>query len=98
MNSVTGYQNAMVSYNSGGLSCGMSGGNSIGSCGDYWYPNYWDTHNHYYTTYIPTYTPPEKSKLEQAFKIMQKLMEKKIVKTQSLKTFIEMVNSIAEIL
>jgi hypothetical protein len=87
------YQNAMVSYN-GGLNCNSAG---IGQCGDYWYPNYWDTHLHYYQSY-PIYQAPEKSKIEQAFKIMQKLMEKKIVEKVSLKNFIETVNEIAGVL
>jgi hypothetical protein len=39
-----------------------------------------------------------KSKIEQAFKIVSKLMEKKIIDKMSLKQFIDTVNSVAEIL
>lgn len=91
------YQNAMVSYNGGRLQCGGSAGINTAMVNGYWYPDYWDTHNHYYHSY-PIYQVPEKSKIEQAFKIMQKLMEKKIVEKVSLKNFIETVNEIAGVL
>jgi len=48
-----------------------------------WYPAY----------YI--YWTKEPSKIEQAFKIVQKLLEKKIIKHLTLKKFIELVNEIA---
>jgi len=49
-----------------------------------WYPVYY------------TYWTREPSKVEQAFKIVQKLMEKKIIKRLTLKKFIELVNEIAQ--
>jgi hypothetical protein len=52
-----------------------------------WYP----------TTYY-TYWVKEDSKIEQAFKIVQKLMNKKIIEKITLKKFIELVNEIAKIL
>ena len=88
--------NAMVSYSGNTLNAGDYQLGQIGNC----YipmPNYWDTHYYYCSTY-PSYIIPEKSKIEQAFKIMGRLMEKKIIKDISLQQFIELVNSVAEIL
>ena len=57
-----------------------------------WY-GYW---NNYYS--YPVYIT-EKSKFEQSFKIVSKLMEKKIIKqTLSVKEFIELVNDIAGVI
>lgn len=82
-----------VSYSSGQLYLGGTG--EAGGC--FTYPNYWDTHYHYYTTYLPSMHISEKSKVEQAFKIVSKLLEKKIIKTLTVKQFIELTNDISEI-
>jgi hypothetical protein len=87
--------NAMVSYSNGSINAGDYQLGQIGNC---CYPNYWDTHYHYYQSYPSITISPEKSKIEQAFKIMGKLMEKGIVDKISLKKFIEMVNEIATVL
>ena len=52
------------------------------------------------TTYYPDYTCywNSPSKIETSFKIVQKLMEKKVIKEpKTIKNFIELVNTIAEI-
>jgi len=49
-----------------------------------WYPVYY------------TYWTKEPNKIEQAFKLVQKLMEKKIIQRLTLKKFIELVNEIAK--
>lgn len=61
------------------------------------YSKWLDWYNPIYHHWHPTYTLPSKSKLEQAFKITQKLMEKQIIKGLKLKQFIELVNEIANI-
>jgi len=53
---------------------------------NYWYPYVYPT-----TTYIP-----EKSKIEQAFKILNKLMEKGVVSVNKVKTFVDLVAEIAD--
>ena len=88
----------MVNYTTDGTGNG-TGGNGY-AVGDYfiapysYYPWYREEIHHYY----PTYTLPEKSKIEQAFKIVSKLMEKKIVSGLNVKQFVGLVNDIAEIL
>jgi hypothetical protein len=64
--------------------------------GDYW--NTW--HEHYYPVYYPTYHYCEqKSKIEQGFKVVGKMLENKIItKELTIKEFIKLVNDIAEIL
>lgn len=58
-----------------------------------------DTFYHYYPTWYPTYHICEKSKIEQAFKIIGKLMEGKIIeKDLTVKQFMKLVNDIAEVL
>lgn len=86
-------QNDLVSYsqNSGGL--------QVGNC-TFDYPYYWDTHNHYYHNWYPL-SPiiSEKSKVEQGFKIVAKMIENKIItKELTIKEFIKLVNDIAEII
>jgi len=64
--------------------------------GDYYYPIY----NEYYHNWYPTHTfITEKSKIEQGFKIVGKLLENKIItKDLTIKEFIKLVNDIAELL
>ncbi|MHA1343580.1 MAG: hypothetical protein ACTSQG_06320 [Promethearchaeota archaeon] len=61
---------------------------------DYWYPII----ERWYPVVYPTYDilVEKKSKIEQAFKLVQKLIKKKIIKTLTLKQFIELVNEIAD--
>ena len=77
-----------VSYNGG------SGNFTIGNC-TIDYP--WPWYDYWYPRYYPVYTP-EKSKVEQAFKIVGVLMEKKIIETMSVKKFVELVNEISKVL
>lgn len=67
--------------------------------GDWWWPDYEKTIiREYYPTYWPTVTI-QKSKLEQAFKIVTKLMEKKIIKDDlTVKKFVTLVNEVSEII
>jgi hypothetical protein len=87
--------NELVSYNAGNLQVGNND-YLIGGCGDYYY--HW--HDHYYPIYYPTYhLVTEKSKVEQGFKIVAKMLENKIItKELAIKEFIKLVNDIAEIL
>lgn len=98
-----------VTYNAGNLT---AGGAVLGSAGDYplgnagsntlnmnnavFYDNYYQP---YYHTWYPTYHVCEKSKVEQAFKILGKLLEQKIIERElTVKEFMKMVNDIAEII
>lgn len=62
--------------------------------------------NQYYSWYTQEYHHwfpmaihvTEKSKVEQAFKILGKLLEKKIIESCSAKQFIELVNEIASVM
>ena len=83
-------QNALVDYSSN------DGALMVDNC-SITYPNYWDNHYHYWHSWYPAHTI-EKSKVEQGFKIVGKLMEKGIVKNLTVKKFIVLVNEIAEIL
>ena len=78
---------------------GSAGGNlQVGSCEiypNYWYP-WWEREINYYYPSISYIT--EKSKIEQAFKILGKLIEKKIIKEPTIKAFIGLVNEIASII
>ena len=61
------------------------------------YYNYWyQWIPNYYPTYVPIWQ--EKSKIETAFKILQSLMNMKLVKLDKVKDFVEAVNKIAEAL
>lgn len=74
---------------------------TVGNTGDYWdYNHYWDTfHYPYYPTWYPTYHICEKSKVEQAFKIVGKLLENKIIEKElTVKEFMKLVNDIGELL
>lgn len=86
--------NELVSYNQNQL--------CIGSTGDYInYPYYYDQwHYHYYPIYYPTCQfITEKSKVEQGFKIVAKMIENKIItKELTIKEFIKLVDDIASIL
>ncbi len=62
----------------------------------HYYPNFQEVVHHYYPTYIGTWE--QKSKIEQAFKIVQKLQEKKLLTLKTVKDFIETVNDISEVL
>ena len=55
-------------------------------------------YNHYWYPYVyPTVTyVPEKSKIEQAFQILNKLMKKGVVSVNKVKTFVDLVNEIAD--
>ena len=90
----------MVEYSGNAKTVTMSDSSGLDNTatGDYWYPNYWDTHTNYYHHWYPSIPIPQKNRVEQAFKIMEKLMEKKIVERLSLKKFIELVNEIAKII
>jgi len=61
-------------------------------------PNtYFETVHHYYPTYYSYWT--QEDKILKSFKLAQKLMEKKIIKEpKTVKDFIELVNSISEII
>jgi hypothetical protein len=88
--------NELVSYNSGKIQVGGSTGDYIQDFNNYYY--HWV--EPYYPLYFPT-TPyiTEKSKIEQGFKILSKMMENKIItKELTIKEFIKLVNDIAEIL
>ena len=64
------------------------------------YPDYYYYHEHYYPVYYPCCSwITEKSKVEQAFKIVGKLIEKKLIKDNlNVKDFIKLVNDISEII
>ena len=63
-----------------------------------WFQPYVPIVEHYYPVYQQYWLSPDKSKLEQSFKIVQKLIEKKLVKIDKVKEFIELVNDIVEVL
>lgn len=91
--------NELVSYNAavGSLNCGGTDlqNTSTVSCGNYyntWYQPYWGT-------WYPTYHTCERSKTEQAFKIVARLLENKIItKDLTIKEFIKLVNDIGELI
>ena len=82
--------NSTVTYANGNLSLGNSG---TGFYETFHYPDYFDYHYHYYPI-----VSCEKSKIEQSFKIVSKLLEKKIIKELTIGKFIELVNDISNIL
>jgi len=60
---------------------------------DNYYNNYW------YPYVYPTVTYyPEKSKIEQAFQILNKLMKKGVVQVNQVKIFVDLVSEIADCL
>ena len=93
---------AQYTYETGNISIGNSNDITITTDGGdsvTWYCHvwYWDCWYPHYHTWYP-YCVPEKSKLEQAFKIVQKLMEKKLINVVRVKDFVDVVNEIAEFL
>ena len=80
----------LMSYTPAGLTCGNQ---------DYRISNICETYYHYWPQWYPTYHICEKSKIEQAFKIIGKLLENKIIeKDLTVKEFMKIVNDIAEII
>ena len=69
---------------------------SLGCSGTYYNPydlyNKWSNYHYYSYPYYIT----EKSKFDTSFKVVSKLIEKKIIKTLTVKQFIELVNEIAK--
>ena len=73
-----------------------TGGNWIGDNPltiDNYYNNYWLPYVYPTVTYVT-----EKSKIEQAFKILNALMKKGVVQISKVKTFVDVVNDIADVL
>ena len=71
---------------------------NLGVCGSY-YPYYPFYEQHYHNWYPSTTFITEKSKIEQSFKIVGKMLETKIITRElNIKEFIKLVNDIAEIL
>lgn len=60
---------------------------------DNYYHNYWYPYVYPTVTYVT-----EKSKIEQAFKILNVLMKKGVVQVTKVKTFVDVVNDIADVL
>jgi hypothetical protein len=91
MNQLSG--NEMVSYNT---TSSVDFGNQLSVNGT----NFYDCMYHYYPTWYPTYhVCTEKSKIEQAFKIIGKLMEREIItKELTVKEFMKLVNDIAGVI
>jgi hypothetical protein len=85
-------ENSLVKYSGG------TGQITIDNCYipyPYYYPIYEQHYHNWYTSTII----PEKSKVEQAFKIVGKLLEKDLIKKElTVKEFIKLVNDIAEII
>lgn len=61
--------------------------------------NGWYDWNHWYpqTTSYPVYIHDQKNSFEVAFKVVSKLLEKKIIEKLTLKQFIETVNEVSKI-
>ena len=65
---------------------------------NYWRPDYWEpTVERYYTNYIHSWTN-QPNKIEQAFKIIQKLIELNLMKVETVNDFINAVTKISEVL
>jgi hypothetical protein len=60
----------------------------------------YDSFYNYYPTYYPSYHYVEsRSKIEQAFKVVGKLLERKLIEKElTVKEFMKIVNDIAEVL
>ena len=95
MNNLTGQE--LMSYSNGNL---MAGGQSYGQTKESLTNGYCDTFYHYYPQWYPSYHyVTEKSKVEQAFKIVGKLLETNFIEKElTVKQFMKLVNEIAEIL
>ena len=92
--------NAMQTYNSNNDMLNQSTlQRGMGAGGCYNHYDYWQPYIQYYcpTTYYPIWID-KKSQIELAFNILQKLMEKKLVKIEKVGQFIETVTDIASIL
>ena len=92
------HMNNLVSYDSGSNQLSaykseLGQMNQLGTCIAPWH---WDNYYHYYHYHYPSVVY-EKSKMEIAFKIVARLLEKKLVKAMSVKQFIELTNEVAEI-
>lgn len=73
--------------------------NSLSNVGDYpypWKPNFWEpvVINHY-PCYVKSW---ESNKTEKAFEVVKLMIEKKYIKIELVKDFIECVNEISKIL
>ena len=96
------YESAVIAYdeNSGGFNIDTGSMNSLGDT------NKWDNnpmtidnyyHNYWYPYVQPTVTLiPEKSKIEVAFQILNKLMKKGVATVNKVKTFVDLVTEIAD--
>jgi hypothetical protein len=94
MNQLSG--NEMMSYNAGNLMAGgtsVYGQNAVAA-------NTYDCFYYYYPQWYPSYhCVQERSKVEQAFKIVGKLLEKDLIEKElTVKQFMKLVNEIAEII
>ena len=79
----------------------VSFNNGTSQINDFPINNYYDSwHLPCWPVYYPTYTyVNEKSKIEQAFKIVSKLLEQKIIiKELTIKEFVKLVNDVAEVI
>jgi len=97
MNQLSG--NELMSFANGNLTAGNSqsyGTNTaaVNTLGSY------DCFYHYYPQWYPSYHyVSERSKIEQAFKIVGKLLEKDLIEKElTVKQFMKLVNEIAEII
>ena len=98
---VDNYLSQSVDYNATDNS--ISVGSTIYDNWGGWWPEYEKTViKEYYPAYWPNYvttTIPSPSKLEQAFKIVSKLIEKKIItKKLEVKDFVELVNQVSDVI
>jgi hypothetical protein len=77
----------------------MAGGNNLGALNTAGC-SYYDTFHYCYPQWYPTYHYcTEKSKIEQSFKIVGKLLEKDLIEKElTVKQFMKLVNEIAEII
>lgn len=63
------------------------------------HPTYYEYYHYYYPLWYEPTVIKEKSKVEQAFQILNKLLENKIItKVLTVKTFIKLVNDIAGVI
>lgn len=83
--------NEVVSYQNANL--------TIGNIQDLGQNAYYDWSQPYYGYWWPSYPVYEKSRVEQAFKIIGKLLEQKIIEKElTIKEFMKLVNDVAELL
>ena len=64
----------------------------------YWLPWDFNTYHNHYHTWWPISTEMPINKIELAFKIVEELIKKNIIKVLSVKSFVELVNEISEII